>query len=259
MITNMKHFMTMLAAMAAVLSLASCDKDNTEKSLVGTWTVNEESSHWFQVSFDAKGNFDWQILGVSEMRETGSYSINGDEIVLKTKKYYDRWDDETGTEYSDKWIDKHGKPSAGYPDEFNGVRTLIIYYLNDGFLHCAIKGDNMFGDMLSNAFLFKKDMDQKLNGGKIKGTWVAKDSKGTELGKYVFDGSNFSRIVRDDTGSHDIIWQDSGTWSYSKGKISFNGSEYDTDSRVFLDGDTFYISHSMDWGFDSSGYKYKKQ
>lgn len=249
----------MLASMAFVLSLASCNKDDANKSLVGTWTINEESSHWFQVSFDAKGNFDWQILGVSEMRETGSYSVNGDEIVLKTQKYYDRWDDETGTEYSDRWIDKHGKPSSGYPDDFNGVRTISIQYLKDGFLHCAIKGDNMFGDMLDNAFLFKEGMDQKLSADKIKGTWVAKDSKGTELGKYVFDGKNFSRTVRSDNGSHDIIWQESGTWTYSKGKISFKGSEYDTDLRVFLDGDSFFIAHSMDWGFSSSGYKYQKQ
>jgi len=249
----------MLASLAFVLSLASCNKDDASNSLVGTWTINEESSHWFQVSFDAKGNFDWQMLGVSEMRETGSYSVNGDEIVLKTQKYYDRWDDETGTEYSDRWIDKHGKPSSGYPDDFNGVRTISIHYLKDGFLHCAIKGDNMFGDMLDNAFLFKEGMDQKLSADKIKGTWVAKDSKGTELGKYVFDGKNFSRTVRSDNGSHDIIWQESGTWTYSKGKISFKGSEYDTDLRVFLDGDSFFIAHSMDWGFSCSGYEYKKQ
>lgn len=249
----------MLAAVAVILSLASCNKDKTENGLVGTWTVNEESSHWFQVSFDAKGNFDWQLLGISELRETGSYSLNDDEIVLKTQKYYDRRDDATGTEYKDKWFDKHGKPSSGYPDEFNGVRTINIRYLKDGFLHCAIKGDNMFGNMLDDAFLFNKGMDQKLSADKIKGTWIATDSKGTELGKYVFSGSNFSRIVKSDTGSHEIIWQESGTWTYSKGIISFKGSDYDTDLRVFLDGDSFYISHSMDWGFSCSGYEYKKQ
>ena len=111
--------------MAFMLSLASCDKDTSEKSLVGTWSINEESSHWFQVSFDAKGNFDWQLLGVSEMRETGTYSLNDDEIVLKTQKYYDRWDDATGTEYSDRCIERRdfsAKMSGECPLRRGGVR-----------------------------------------------------------------------------------------------------------------------------------------
>ena len=256
----MKIFRSLFAAMAMVLAFASCGKETEEEnSLVGTWKTNRESSHWFLVSFDDKGGFDWQVLGVSEMRETGSYTSSDSEIVLKTKKYYDRWDDATGTEYADRWIEKPGKPSAGYPDDFKGVRTLTIHLLKDGFLHCAIKGDNMFGDMLEHAFLFKDGSDQKLNADIIKGTWVAKDSRGTELGRYVFNGSNYSRVVRSDNGNHNVIWDDSGTWTYSKGIISFRKGEYETDNRVFLDGDSFYIAHSMDWGFSSSGYEYKKQ
>ncbi len=253
----MKKFVSLFAALAMVLSFASCNKDGDE-SLVGTWKPNEESSHWFQVSFDAKGGFEWQILGVSEMRETGTYTQTDQEIVLTTKKYYDRWDDATGTEYKDRWIEKPGIPQSGYPDDFKGVRTLTIHLFKDGFLHCAIKGDNMFGDMLDHAFLFKVGLDQKLTADKIKGTWVAKDAKGTELARYTFNGNNYSRLVKDDT-SHDVIWEDSGTWTYSNGKISLKGGEYETDHRVFLDGDSFYITHSMDWGFDSSGYQYKKQ
>jgi len=251
--------MTIFAGLAMALTLASCDKENTDKDLDGTWTTNKESTHWFQVSFDAKGNFDWQILGVSEMRETGTYTVNGDEIVLTTKKYYDRWDDATGTEYSDRWIEKKGKPVSGYGDDFTGVRTLTVRVLKDGFLYCAIKGDNMFGDMLEHAFLFKDSMDQKLDAGKLKGKWVAKDEKGTEVAWYEFNGSSYSRLVKSDSAGHGIIWQDSGTWSYSKGIISVTGGEYDGEFRVFLDGNTLYLTHYMDWGFFCSGYVYTKQ
>lgn len=255
----MKHLMTIIAGLAAVLALASCDKENTEKGLVGTWKTYGESSHWFQVNLDAKGNFDWQLLGVSEFRETGTYTVSDDVIVLKTKKYYDRWDDETGTEYKDKWIDKHGKPQGGYPDDFNGVRTIKIKLLKDGFMRYALEGDNNFGDMLKDGFFFKENLDQKLDGSKLKGKWVAKDDNGKEVGYYEFNGNSFSRVVKSDDGNYSIFWQDSGNWSYSKGKISFSNSEYDETFGIFLDGDTLYISHSMDWGFRSGGYAYKKQ
>lgn len=256
----MKHFMTIVAGLALALALASCDKENTEKDLVGTWKTCGESSHWHQVSFDAKGNFDWQLLGVSEMRETGTYTVSEDEIVLTTKKYYDRWDDATGTEYQDRWIEKKGKPEAGYGDDFKGVRTIKIRLLKDGFMRYALEGDNMYGDMLKDGFFFRDNLDQKLDGGKLKGKWVAKDEKGKEVGFYEFNGNTFSRVVKSDDGNYNVEWEDSGNWSYSKGKISFTGKGvYEETFGIFLDGDELYISHSMDWGFRCGGYVYKKQ
>lgn len=255
----MKRFLTIVAGLAMALTLASCDKENAEKEVVGTWKTNGEDAHFFQVSFDAKGNFDWQVLGASEARETGTYTNSDNTLVLTTKKYYDRWDDATGTEYKDKWIEKKGKPGAGYADDYAGVRTLTIHLLKDGFMYCSLKGDNMFGDMLETTFLFKDSIDQKLTADKLKGTWKAKDASGRELAQYEFNGKNYSRLVKSDNQGNGVIWQDSGTWSYSKGVITFAGGDYDAGFKVFLDGNKLYLSHSINWGFQSSGYIYVKQ
>ena len=147
----MRKFFVILTIVLAAAVYVACEKEDDKKDdsgIVGTWTMDAESSHYFKVSFDAKGNFDWQVLGVSEFRETGTYTKEEDVITLKTKKYYDRWDDATGTQYKDKWIEKSGKPEAGYPEDYTGNRTIKVKVLKQGFLLCDIVNDPQFGNAL---------------------------------------------------------------------------------------------------------------
>lgn len=264
----MKRFLSILAvALAALTLLVSCDKEKggEERSdIVGTWTMHQESTHYFQVSFDAKGNFDWQVLGVSELRETGSYTMVDGIITLNTEKYYDRWDDSSGTEYKDRWIEKKGKPVAGYPDDFNGKRTIKVVKLMDGLMLCKISNDPMFGDFLSGAYLFLDGYDQSLASSDLDGTWIYKNAAGQVVSKYDFKGKNYSRKVYIEyRGSVNPMpeCEDSGTWTYNKGIITLEGSEslaFAT-ARIFLSGSTLYVSNPLDWGFDVNGYTYTKQ
>ena len=256
-------------AIVAMTALAvSCNKDNggeegTDTGIVGTWTMHAESAHYFQVSLDAKGSFDWQVLGVSEFRETGSYNMDGDVITLETKKYYDRWDDATGTEYKDKWIEKDGMPSAGYPEEFNGKRTMNIKVLKHGFIRCALVNDPQFGDALKDVYLFLVGSNQGLKPSDLDGTWIYANAAGAEVAKVVFNGNKYSRKVYMEYQGKvsDLAWDDLGTWSYDKGVITFSGAEYESIAsfRIFLDDNKLYISNPLDWGFDAGGYTYVKQ
>ena len=240
-------------AMLAVAALAvSCNKDDdTEVSgdLVGVWTMNVESTHYFKVGFDAKGKFDWQVLGVSERRETGKYTLDGKVAVLKTEKHYDRWDDNAGVEYKDRWFEKSGME--------NETRTLTITDVKPGVLCFYMKDDPMFGDMLGKVILFLEDIDQKISTSDLAGTWIYKDESGTELARYNFSGNSYSRLVKSDHSNHVTIWEDSGTWSYSKGKITFSGCEYPelASLRAYLDGDTLYVANLLEWDFYSAAYE----
>ena len=118
-------------------------------------------------------------------------------------------------------------------------------------------GMEFFGDMLGKVILFLEDIDQKISTSDLAGTWIYKDESGTELARYNFSGNSYSRLVKSDHSNHVTIWEDSGTWSYSKGKITFSGCEYPelASLRAYLDGDTLYVANLLEWDFYSAAYE----
>ena len=180
---------------------------------------------------------------------------------MEASMYYDRWDDEKGEEYSDRWF---GKQDIGVNSEYSGNRSCKILLQKDGFMAVDIINDYFFGNALKQTYLYKDGFDQHLKASDLSGTWVSTHSSGTKVGVYVFSGSNYSRwakTINASGGDVEEAYSDSGTWSYSKGVVSFKSSTGwgPATQHVYLDGGKLYIGNTSSLGFSILGYEYVKQ
>ncbi|MBO4467418.1 MAG: hypothetical protein J5745_04850 [Bacteroidales bacterium] len=210
-------FALTLMAIAAFVTI-SCDKDDAESGVVGTWQMRADEYHYFDATFNSDGTYVWNWMGASGgIKDEGTYTFENDQITMKATTMWEE-------DYENKG---HYNKTSLSSFEWHGKRVVTVHKNLGGVAFWDWKGDFLIQDSENFRFgkdgviVFKKGFDFKIKKSDLIGTWEEYNEDNSLSRRLIVEDGKFKdySVWYNEDGSL-CVHKEIGTWTLSSNVLS---------------------------------------